>query len=93
VTLDLTDEERVILKRACRSNPMNVWDIVGLRMAILKLQAGKMKAEFVLQHEDCQITDDARWWCQSEMEFWGHTWTDEQWLEAAKQVIADTEGK
>jgi len=83
VSLDLTDDERNELRGVGHEYPLAL-------TAILKLQAGKMEAEFWLKHKLRWTIPDWCWICGPELDP-GHTWTDEQWLEAAKEALADSE--
>jgi len=69
MSLELTDEERALV----RADSLDYREEV-LRLVILKLQAEKMKAEFWQNKWNAVIEDR-------------HTWTDEQWLEAAKAEL------
>jgi len=89
--LELTEKERALAKKVCHSIPVNPWDCDGLRTIILKLQAGKMKAEFDINHRECwHLISDDTWTCYRDDPC--HTWTSDQWLEAAQTELS-REGK
>jgi len=92
MSLELTDEERALVDQVRRKVNAALFGLYATQefavmlTAILKTQAAKMKAEFRLEYYalvyDNRNCDDPR-----------HTWTDDQWLEAAKQALTDTEVK
>jgi len=85
VTLELTDEERDFVRRwidvVDSTAPMGL--LVAIRI-IRTLQAGKMKAGWRYEHRNCVETKDGTILCTVGGGVNRHTWTDEQWLEAAK---------
>jgi len=97
VSLELTDEERALVER-WQTYAEHGSDLRIALSAIYKLQAGKMKAEFYKEHEYLGPvpTDDAVcstcWLTREDGTDPRHTWTDEQWLEAAKEHFSK-EGK
>ena len=82
MSLELTDEERSLVALPENATLPRERRLVAI---ILKTQAGKMKAEFRLEYHASvyynRNCDDPR-----------HTWTDEQWLEAAQAELS-REGK
>ena len=94
MTLDLTDGER----RACKAwlATDEGWRIGAFGHAILKTQAGKMKAEFKLEHYVAKpvkfVVYSICVVCPKDGLDPRHNWTDEQWLEAAKAELS-REGK
>jgi len=95
VTLELTDEERATIR-----NVRDGWEggaapqeFVYLVAIIHKLQAGKMKAEFTINHVFMPRNMTmvcAR--CMNGPKDPCHNYTDEQWLEAARAEFSK-EGK
>jgi len=88
MSLELTDEERAFVRNGIKVN-IFPWSTI-----ILKLQAGKMKAEFCIEHDSCWIDTEGDWACEEGDDNKidpRHSWTNEQWLEAAKKKLADTE--
>jgi len=92
MTLELTAEEMALLKE------WREWSLDDRGLVIIhKLQAQVMKASFQLKHVNCDywttvwnLTTKAEVWiCEEKIR--RHTWTDEQWLEAAKKELTDTE--
>jgi len=78
MSLELTDEERAFLRKYLPKEVDTPWPIITLGI-ILKLQAGKMKAEFKLVHVKCQEIDGGLWWkCISSPQDPCHTWTDDR---------------
>lgn len=84
MTLEFTDEERGFIQQMMESGASFLVHTPRRFVPILlKLQAGKMKAEFAVDHAPIKIGGmvDPR-----------VTWTDDQWLEAAKDWFS-REGK
>ena len=104
--LELTDEERALVAHWRDTEPGWMTSLavnVAFVATILKLQARGDRAEFQIAHDDCWITADDKWSCNSSFDDLGnydeakvdprHTWESAQWIEAAKQALADTEEK
>jgi len=87
MNLELTDEERALVRFHLEKGQHGI-QLEEIDVIILKLQGGKMKAEYRLQHrmtpdiagqlycDGCPGLQDT---CQDPR----HNYTDEQWLEAA----------
>ncbi len=83
MSLELTDEERAYLAEYIEQ----FFDTLGVGPIILKLQAGKMKAEARYSHRNCVETKDGTVLCSIGGQLNYHTRTDERWMEAAKAKL------
>ena len=99
MTLDLTDEERALVNKTvaiamCKSTPTST--ALQFITILLKTQAGKMKAEFYIEHDSCWIDAKGDWVCEGCCDDNAidprHIYNDEQWLKAAKEHFS-REGK
>jgi len=90
MSLELTDEERALIVHWQDTEPG--WKMarainVAFFTIIHKLQAGKMKAEFYQDHTDGTYAGSGLPACRCKRTDPRHTYTDEQWLEAAKKEL------
>jgi len=91
--LELTDGERATIRNVRHgweggAAPQEFVDLIAI---IHKLQAGKMKAEWQYGHRNCVETKDGTILCTVGGGVNRHTWTDEQWLEAATEYFSTEE--
>jgi len=88
MNLELTDKERALLRNTREQFVLQGAYLIPQLLSIIhKLQAGKMKAEFAVDHGDCHEFIDGHWECLDGLTDPRHTWTVEQWLEAAKDEL------
>ena len=86
--LELTDDER----EWCKAN---LAVHTHIEPVLIKLQARGDRAEFYRDHDDrrnyCERCDYSEQFPQNGIDP-RHTWKAAQWIEAAKQALADTVG-